>query len=130
MNRPLLLTALFAFTAFPTLAEKPDLPLLDISDETARQTVIAAGTPETYQGHPTTLLMPDGKTIFLVWNIGHGGHSGPMARSDDGGLTWSEPRVVAAVEGKILARHLFSAHPMDLNSAPSYAKIPTPAEAS
>ena len=33
--------------------------------------------------------MPDGKTIFLVWNIGHGGHSGPMARSDDGSLTWT-----------------------------------------
>jgi hypothetical protein len=26
--------------------------------------------------------------MFAVWNIGHGGHAGPMARSDDGGLTW------------------------------------------
>jgi hypothetical protein len=26
--------------------------------------------------------------MFCVWNIGHGGHAGPMARSDDAGLTW------------------------------------------
>lgn len=61
---------------------------IDISGEKQRQTVIAAGTEEIYQGHPTTVLMPDGKTIFCVWTYGHGGHDGPMARSDDGGLTW------------------------------------------
>jgi hypothetical protein len=36
-----------------------------------------------------TLLMPDGRTIFAVWCINHGGAAGPMARSDDGGLTWA-----------------------------------------
>ncbi len=64
------------------------LPLVDISKDTYRQVVIAAGTPEIYQGHPTTLLMPDKKTMFCVWCINHGGHAGPMARSDDEGLTW------------------------------------------
>jgi hypothetical protein len=34
-------------------------------------------------------LLADNKTMFCVWNIGHGGHVGPMARSDDGGLTWT-----------------------------------------
>jgi hypothetical protein len=68
--------------------EGPDLPLLDISDQTDRQTVIAEGTKSVYQGHPTTLLMPDGKTIYCVWCVNHGGHAGPMARSQDGGLTW------------------------------------------
>ncbi|HUW59788.1 MAG TPA: sialidase family protein [Candidatus Bathyarchaeia archaeon] len=68
----------------------PDtLPLIDISGDTQRHVVIAAGTKEIYQGHPTTVLMPDGKTIFAVWCIGHGGHAGPMARSNDGGLTWT-----------------------------------------
>jgi hypothetical protein len=67
----------------------PDLPLVDLSGETGRQVVIAAGTPEVYQGHPTTLLMPDGKTIFAVWCINHGGAAGPMAKSTDGGLTWT-----------------------------------------
>jgi len=65
------------------------IPTIDISDETARQVVVAAGTPDVYQGHPTTLLMPDGHTMFCVWSIGHGGAAGPMARSDDGGLTWT-----------------------------------------
>ena len=66
----------------------PDLPIIDISQETDRHSIIAAGTPDIYQGHPTSLLMPDGKTIFVVWCINHGGHNGPMARSDDGGKTW------------------------------------------
>lgn len=65
-----------------------DLPLVDISGETHRHVVIAAGTKDVYQGHPTTVLMPDGRTIICVWCINHGGHAGPMARSADGGLTW------------------------------------------
>jgi hypothetical protein len=68
--------------------ETPDLPVVDISNETERHVMIADGK-EVYQGHPTTLLMPDGKTMFAVWSIGHGGPTGPMARSDDGGLTWT-----------------------------------------
>ena len=47
------------------------------------------GTPKVYQGHPTTLLTPDGKTLFCVWTIKHGGGCGPAARSDDGGRTWT-----------------------------------------
>lgn len=86
-----LLNALFLFLVFACLTvaeEVPDLPVVDISGETDRHVVIAKGTPEVYQGHPTTLLMPDGKTMFAVWSVGHGGPCGPMARSDDGGLTW------------------------------------------
>ena len=62
---------------------------IDISNETDRHVIIAAGTEDIYQGHPTTLLMPDGKTMFCVWTYNHGGPCGPMARSDDGGLTWT-----------------------------------------
>jgi hypothetical protein len=81
---------LVAGLAFPALAaDEPDLPVVDLSGDTNRQVVVARGTPEIYQGHPTTLLMPDGRTIFAVWSIGHGGPAGPMARSDDGGLTWT-----------------------------------------
>jgi hypothetical protein len=64
------------------------LPIVDLSRETDRHVVIAAGTEAIYQGHPTTLLMPDGRTMFAVWCINHGGFAGPMARSDDGGLIW------------------------------------------
>ncbi|MCA9424568.1 MAG: exo-alpha-sialidase [Candidatus Omnitrophica bacterium] len=66
-----------------------NIPVVDISDQTDRQVVIAQGTESTYQGHPTTLLMPDNKTMFAVWSVGHGGPAGPMARSDDAGLTWT-----------------------------------------
>lgn len=66
-----------------------DLRSVDISGDTKRHVVIAAGTDTLYQGHPTTVLMPDGKTVFAVWSTGHGGPAGPMARSDDAGLTWT-----------------------------------------
>ena len=64
------------------------LPVVDISGETNRHVIVAQGTEKVYQGHPTTLLMPDKKTMFCVWSRGHGGPAGPMARSDDAGLTW------------------------------------------
>lgn len=67
----------------------PEVRFVDLSGETARHVIVAAGTAETYQGHPTTLLMPDGRTMFAVWSVGHGGPAGPMARSDDAGLTWT-----------------------------------------
>jgi photosystem II stability/assembly factor-like uncharacterized protein len=65
-----------------------NLPLIDISNRKDIQTVIAAGTKDIYQGHPTTVLMPDGKTIYAFWTISHGGPCGPVAESEDGGYTW------------------------------------------
>lgn len=69
---------------------KAALPTVDLSADTSRQVVIAQGTPSLYQGHPTTLLMPNGKTMFCVWCVKHGGPCGPMKRSDNGGRTWSD----------------------------------------
>jgi len=66
-----------------------ELPIVDITGRSRDQVVIAAGTPEIYQGHATTLLMPDQRTMFAVWSYEHGGACGPMARSDDAGLTWT-----------------------------------------
>ena len=43
-----------------------------------------------YLGHPTTVLLEDGKTIFCVYPKGHGRGPIVMKRSDDGGLSWSE----------------------------------------
>lgn len=65
-------------------------PVVDLSADVGRQVVIAQGTAEVYQGHPTTVLLPDGKTLYCVWTYGHGGGCGPMKRSDDGGRTWSD----------------------------------------
>jgi|GEM_PF-287955 len=72
-----------------TCATASAIPTVDLSVETNRHVILAAGTDTLYQGHPTTLLMPDGRTMFCVWCIGHGGAAGPMARSDDGGRTWT-----------------------------------------
>lgn len=72
-------------------AQRDALRTIDLSDDVKRQVVVAQGSPapDAYHAHPTTAMLADGRTIFCVWNIGHGGHAGPMARSDDGGLTWT-----------------------------------------
>jgi len=64
---------------------------IDLSGDTQRQIVIARGSPKPgeYHAHPTTAMLADNKTMFCVWNIGHGGHAGPIARSEDAGLTWT-----------------------------------------
>jgi hypothetical protein len=69
--------------------QREALKHIDLSDDTQRQIVIARGSPkpDEYHAHPTTAMLADNKTISCVWNIGHGGHAGPMARSDDAGLT-------------------------------------------
>ncbi|MCM2370543.1 sialidase family protein [Aporhodopirellula aestuarii] len=79
---------LIASSATFVAADGPDLRTIDLSGETNRQTVIARGTPQIYQGHPTTLKLPGTDTIFCVWCINHGGAAGPMAKSEDGGKTW------------------------------------------
>ena len=72
------------------------IPTIDISAQTERQVIIAQGTEVEWQGHPHTLLMPDNRTIFCVWQgrrdgtRKHGGPVGYLKRSDDGGLTWSD----------------------------------------
>jgi hypothetical protein len=72
-------------------AQRDAIRNVDLSGDVMRRVVIAQGTPapEAYHAHPTTALLGDSKTMFCVWNIGHGGHAGPMARSGDGGITWT-----------------------------------------
>jgi hypothetical protein len=56
----------------------PNLPVLDVSSEKNRHTVIARGTEEIYQGHPTTVLMPDGTlvaTTYIKYEPGTKKHS-------------------------------------------------------
>ena len=66
-----------------------DVPLIDLSRDTTRQ-VIVDREPKQYLGHPTTVLLEDGKTMIVVYPKGHGAGAITMKRSLDGGKTWSE----------------------------------------
>lgn len=61
---------------------------IDVSQDGGRRVIIARGSATDYHAHPTTALLADGKTMLCVWNMGHGGAAGPVARSEDGGRTW------------------------------------------
>ena len=74
----------------PPVSRTFHIPLIDLSQERDRHVIVEPGTETVYQGHPTTVLLPDGKTMFAVWTIGHGGPCGPMKKSLDGGKTWGE----------------------------------------
>lgn len=87
---------LLAGLLVPFMAEKQaPLPVLDLSADTTRQVVVAQGTADIYNGQATTVLMPDGKTMYCVWTYGHGGKCGPAKKSTDGGLTWQNQWVPA-----------------------------------
>lgn len=64
-------------------------PLLDLAYETSRQVVVDR-EPGQYLGHPTTVLLEDGRTILCVYPKGHGKGAILLKRSTDGGRTWSE----------------------------------------
>lgn len=65
------------------------IPQLDLSGDTKRQVVVDREKGQ-YLGHPTTVLLEDGKTILIVYPKGHGRGAIVYKRSRDGGRTWSE----------------------------------------
>lgn len=87
-----IITALCIIAAFPLMGQsyQPNLPWADISDQTQRQIIIAAGTPDLYNGHPTTVLMDDEQTMFCTWSNGHGGIAAFLAQSNDRGISWEK----------------------------------------
>ncbi len=64
------------------------VPTLDLSADTALQIVVDR-EPSQYLGHPTTVLLEDGRTMLAVYPRGHGEGAVQLKRSTDGGLTWS-----------------------------------------
>ena len=75
----------------PGVKREIDMPLVDLSADKERHSVVAAGTESVYQGHCDTVLLPDGKTMFTAWCLGHARWIGPIAKSTDAGRTWSRP---------------------------------------
>ena len=42
------------------------------------------------ESHPTTVMLPDEKTILAFWDVRQGGPCGPAAVSTDAGRTWTD----------------------------------------
>ncbi len=65
------------------------IPLIDLAADKHRQVVVDR-EPGQYLGHPSTLLLEDGRTMLCVYPKGHG--KGPIVykRSTNGGMNWSE----------------------------------------
>jgi len=92
-----LFTTCLTFTLFlPTFAADKSpvsrgysIPLVDLASETHRQ-VIVDREPGQYLGHPTTLLLENGRTMLIVYPKSHGRGAIVYKRSNDGGLTWSD----------------------------------------
>ncbi len=64
------------------------IPTLDLTGQLYRQFLVDY-EPGQYLGHPTTVLLEDGKTMICVYPKGHGRGPVIMKRSTDGGRTWS-----------------------------------------
>ncbi|HHK40969.1 MAG TPA: exo-alpha-sialidase, partial [Planctomycetaceae bacterium] len=77
------------FWTWVALAGEPIV--IDLAAEQHRQVVVDR-EPGQYLGHPTTVLLEDGKTILCVYPKGHGRGAIVYKRSRDGGRTWS-PRL-------------------------------------
>jgi hypothetical protein len=83
------LLAAGADEARPPISRGYSIPLVDLSGETQRQVVVDREAGQ-YLGHPTTVLLEDGKTMICVYPKGHGRGAIVMKRSADGGRTWTE----------------------------------------
>ena len=70
------------------LARGYSIPVVDISKDAQRQFVVDRKKGQ-YLGHPTTVLLDDGKAILCVYPKGHGLGGIVYKRSEDGGKTWS-----------------------------------------
>jgi hypothetical protein len=76
--------------ALPVAAQAPfQATMLDLDFDSSRQIVVDREAGQ-YLGHPTTVLLEDGRTILCVYPKGHGRGSIVYKRSTDGGLTWSQ----------------------------------------
>lgn len=69
------------------------IPIVDISKKTSHQTIVDR-EPGQYLGHPSTVLLEDGRTILCVYPKGHGRGAIVLKRSRDSGRTWSERQPV------------------------------------
>ncbi len=73
----------------PVMPRGYSLPVVDLAAEEHRQIVIDK-EPGQYLGHPSTVLLGDGKTMLVAYPKGHGRGALVYKRSTDGGKSWSD----------------------------------------
>ena len=66
------------------------IPVLDLNDLPEFHTVVARDidNPNQYLGHPSTVLLDDGRSILTAFPTAHGRGKLRMRLSRDGGLNW------------------------------------------
>lgn len=64
------------------------IPQIDLNERTNLQVVVARDSVE-YYGHPSSVVLDDGKTITMMYLNGHAYGEPRWQRSYDGGLTWT-----------------------------------------
>ncbi|MCX6334143.1 MAG: sialidase family protein [Bacteroidia bacterium] len=84
----ILFTAINSFSQGGKVYPYLHIPIIDL-DKVASHQVTVDREEGQYLGHPTTVLLEDGKTILAVYPKGHGRGAIVYKRSADGGLTWS-----------------------------------------
>tara|TARA_Y100000589_G_scaffold294530_1_gene300266 strand:+ start:1257 stop:2408 length:1152 start_codon:yes stop_codon:yes gene_type:complete len=83
------LLGVLSLTAADSQPRHYTIPTIDLSAQQHRQVVVDREKGQ-YLGHPTTVLLEDGKTMLIVYPKGHGRGGIVYKRSADGGKTWSE----------------------------------------
>jgi hypothetical protein len=65
------------------------IPQIDLNDREEIQVVVCRD-PKVYTGHPSSVLLDDGRTMLIVYLDRHGRGRINWQRSKDGGKTWSK----------------------------------------
>jgi hypothetical protein len=73
----------------PAVSAGYTIPVIDLAGQVERQVVVDKEEGQ-YLGHPTTVLMGDGETMWIVYPKGHGRGPVILKKSEDGGVTWGE----------------------------------------
>jgi hypothetical protein len=66
------------------------VPTVDLAPDTTLPVVVDR-EPGQYLGHPTTVLLEDGRTMLVAYPRGHGAGAIMLRRSPDAGRSWSAP---------------------------------------
>lgn len=95
MKRSPLIACILLVVVLPAVAQPGGpsdpfrVPVIDL-DARDRFHVVVDKEEGQYLGHPTTVMLEDGKTILCVYPKGHGRGGIVYKRSTDGGKTWSD----------------------------------------